>query len=41
MTDLNEMGESGSRGSLAPSPHTSRHAGPHRAVHDGEAHNDT
>jgi len=26
--------ESGSRGCLAPGPHTTRHAGPHRAVHE-------
>jgi len=30
--------QSGSRGFLTPSPHTTLHAGPHRAVHDDGAH---
>ncbi len=30
--------ESGSRGFLAPGPHTTQHAGPHWAVHDEGAH---
>lgn len=30
--------ESGSRGCLAPGPHTTQHAGPHWAVHDDGAH---
>lgn len=30
--------QSGNRGCLAPSPHTTLHAGPHRAVHEQEAH---
>jgi hypothetical protein len=29
----NGVAESGSRGFFSPSPHTTRHAGPHRAVH--------
>ena len=28
-----KIAQSGSRGFFSPSPHTTRHAGPHRAVH--------
>ena len=33
--------ESGSRGRLTPGPHTTLHAGPHRAVHDDGAHDES